>query len=69
MAETDPAVALAELSSAATVLEDLVSRVAGAAEALDAAGSEVAANDLYEVERSLQAAARRLAQTVRDLQG
>jgi hypothetical protein len=64
---SDPAVAAAELSSAATVLQDLVQRVAGAAEALSAAGIEQSANDLFEVERSLQAASRRLSQTVRDL--
>jgi len=62
-----PAVAAAELSSASTDLQDLVSRVAGVAEGLAAAGYEVAANDLFEVERSLGAASRRLSQTVRDL--
>jgi hypothetical protein len=64
---TDPAVAAAELSSAATDLEALVRRVSGVAEALADSGYEVAANDLFEVERSLGAASRRLAQTVREL--
>ena len=65
--ETDPAVAAAELSSASTDLERLVARVAETAEALADAGHELAAHDLFEVERSLSAAARRLAGTVRSL--
>lgn len=59
--------AAAELSSAATDLEALVSRVAGVAEGLESSGYEVAAHDLFEVERSLGAASRRLASTVREL--
>jgi hypothetical protein len=62
-----PEGAAAELSSVATGLEELVSRVSSAAEGLSAAGVEDAANDLFEVERSLQAASRRLSQTLRDL--
>ncbi|OWY59956.1 hypothetical protein B7486_71790 [cyanobacterium TDX16] len=62
-----PERAVAELSSVATALEDLVGRVASTAEGLSAAGVDDAANDLFEVERSLQAAARRLSQTLRDL--
>jgi hypothetical protein len=50
----------AELSSASTTLDDLVSRVAGTAEALHRQGEEALAHDLFEVERSLRAAQRRL---------
>jgi len=54
----------AELSSANTTLDDLVRRVAGAAEQLHSTGEEALAHDLFEVERSLRAAQRRLAGVV-----
>jgi hypothetical protein len=50
----------AELSSANTTLDDLVRRVASVGERLLAAGDEANAHDLFEVERSLRAAQRRL---------
>ena len=57
----------AQLSSAATGLDELVKRVVEAAERLHVAGRDDLAGDLFEVERSLQAAARRLAGVVRAL--
>jgi hypothetical protein len=54
----------AELSSANTTLDDLVGRVASAGERLLASGEESLAHDLFEVERSLRAAQRRLAGVV-----
>lgn len=50
----------AQLSSAATTLDELVGRVAAAAERLHGDGEESLAHDLFEVERSLRAAQRRL---------
>jgi hypothetical protein len=50
----------AALSSASSTLGDLVDRVTGTADALLADGEESLAHELYEVERSLQAALRRL---------
>ena len=60
----------AELDSALNTLEDVIGRVSGAAErhAGEAAGEgESVAVDLFEVERSLRAASRRLAVVVRRL--
>jgi chromosome segregation ATPase len=54
----------AELSSANTTLDDLVRRVSSAGERLLATGDEALAHDLFEVERSLRAAQRRLAGVV-----
>jgi hypothetical protein len=54
----------AELSSASTTLDELVDRVTAAAEALLRQGEEGLAHDLFEVERSLRAAQRRLSGAV-----
>ncbi len=51
---------VAQLSSLSTALDDLTQRIATFADALDGAPREDVAADLYEVERNLQAAARRL---------
>lgn len=50
----------AQLSSAGSTLDDLVARVAEAAEGLHRAGEEALAHDLFEVERALRMAQRRL---------
>jgi hypothetical protein len=50
----------AELSSLVTALDELVSRVSGLADDLDGDEREVVGPELYEVERSLRAAQRRL---------
>ncbi len=50
----------AQLSSASTTLEDLVARVTAAGERLHAAGEESLAHELFEVERALRGADRRL---------
>lgn len=50
----------AELSSLAAQLTDLIGRVARAAESLSGDGAAEAAADLFEVERALATAARRL---------
>ncbi|MBU6329955.1 MAG: hypothetical protein KGR18_08405 [Acidobacteria bacterium] len=57
----------AVLSSAVTNLDDLVTRVTGLAEAMHAAGDESVAADLFEVERSLRMAQRRLTVVARRL--
>ena len=57
----------AQLSSAATALGEMIQRVSEAADRLRVGGRDDLAGDLYEVERSLQAAARRLAGLVREL--
>ena len=57
----------AQLSSIATGLDELVQRVADAAEAERTGGRNDLAADLCEVERSLRAASRRLAPLVRRL--
>lgn len=54
----------ASLSSLSTTLDDLVDRVTEVAERLLAAGDESDAADLFEVERSLGAAASRLRSTI-----
>jgi hypothetical protein len=59
--------ATAELSSAATDLAALIDRITTTAESLERSGAEMAAHDLFEVERSLQAASRRMAQTMREM--
>lgn len=51
---------IAELSSVAFQIEDLISRVTETAKSLEAAGLETSAHELYEVERSLLSASRRL---------
>lgn len=54
----------AELSSLAGALEELTARVSKAAEDLDRVPTEDLAADLFEVERSLLAASRRLTRVV-----
>ena len=56
----------AELSSLATILEEATGRLAAIAEA-NARKEERAAAELFEIERALQSATRRLATFVRDL--
>ncbi len=60
---------LAQLSSIATALDDLSARVTGIADrqAADPV-QEAVARDLYDVERSLQTAARRLSTLLRRLE-
>jgi hypothetical protein len=55
----------AELSSLASSLDELTKRVGVAAAEAQAAGSEVVAVDLYEVERALTTARRRLARILK----
>ena len=50
----------AQLSSLSTALDDLAKQVTALAEGLQGASREHASSDLYEVERHLHAAARRL---------
>lgn len=50
----------AQLSSASTTLEELVARITACGEGLHAAGEESLAHDLFEVERALRGADRRL---------
>jgi len=50
----------AQLSSASTTLEDLVARVTECGERLHASGEESLAHELFEVERALRGADRRL---------
>jgi hypothetical protein len=57
----------AELSSVATALGDLRERVGGLAEGLARDARDDLATALYEVERSLAAAARRLESMLDDL--
>lgn len=57
----------AQLSSVATALDDLTTRVVEAADRLRIGGNDEVAADLYEVERALRSASRRLATTVRTL--
>ena len=55
-----------ELSSLATMLDEVTSRVAGLAE--EAAGDDNAVGaELFEIERALQGASRRLAKLVAEL--
>ena len=58
----------AQLDSAATTIGDLISRVGASAEHYEDDGDEASANDLYEVERALRAAHRRLLVVVRRLE-
>lgn len=60
----DPA--RAALSSIATTLDDLVERIEAAAKDADFHGDEGLAGDLFEVERSLRRAQRRLRRVVRE---
>jgi len=54
-------VSKAELSSLMSTMEDIGRRVAAMAETSRASGDEDQAIDLYEVERSIRSAVRRLA--------
>jgi hypothetical protein len=54
----------AELSSVATALDELTKRVADLAEGLAGSDQDDLATTLYEVERSLATAARRLGRVV-----
>lgn len=56
----------AELSSLATALENLTERVTAIAETADRTADETLAGELYEVERALAGAQRRLARVVRE---
>ena len=56
-----------QLSSVSTALHDLTTRVSDLAESLSGSPREDVANALYEVERSMSTAARRLDQLVSDL--
>jgi hypothetical protein len=55
----------AELDSALNTVDDLVGRIAAMAERYAADQNEALASDLYEIERALQVAARRLNVVVR----
>jgi hypothetical protein len=55
------------LDSAATTIDELVARVGASAEFHEDAGEVEAANGLYDVERALRAAHRRLQDVVRRL--
>ncbi len=55
----------AELSSLATALQELTDRVTAMAEGANKAKDEGAAADLFEVERALRAASRRLTKLAR----
>jgi cell pole-organizing protein PopZ len=59
----------AELDSALNTIDDVIARVTAAAERHAADSDESVTQDLYEVERALQAASRRLAVVVRRLGG
>ncbi|CAN5163718.1 hypothetical protein BH18ACT4_BH18ACT4_02180 [soil metagenome] len=57
----------ADLSSVATALDDLTTRVTEVADRYNGTARDDLAADLYEVERALRTAARRLARVVSDL--
>jgi hypothetical protein len=54
----------AALSSASTTIVDIADRIEGLADALNAQKEEALAADLFEVERSLRMAVRRLERVV-----
>lgn len=58
---TDPNPPHPELSSLAGALEELTSRIRTMGEDADRAGDDPVATELFEIERSLQTAGRRLA--------
>ncbi|CAN5590063.1 hypothetical protein BH20ACT2_BH20ACT2_24500 [soil metagenome] len=62
----DPA---AELSALATALDELTARVAAGAEQAQRDNAEELAGNLYEVERSLRSAGRRLGAVLRRFVG
>ncbi len=55
---------ISELSSINTALEDLLKRVSNIAEEFDREKREDVANSLYEVERNLRTATRKLSKTI-----
>ena len=57
----------AQLDSAATTIDELISRIGASAEQHEDLGEVDAANGLYDVERSLRAAHRRLLGVVSQL--
>jgi hypothetical protein len=57
------------LDSAATTIDELVKRVSSSAERFQSNGDEATASDLYDVERSLRAAGRRLSLVVGRVDG
>jgi hypothetical protein len=57
----------AELSALATSIDELTRRVTAAADRLRGTSRDDIANGLYEVERSLLTASRKLERVVRDL--
>ena len=56
----------AQLASVATALDELTRRITHLADVTSGSEDEHAASELYEIERSLQQAARRLERLVRD---
>lgn len=56
--------ALAELSSVATALEELLGRVTGIADDIARSQQETLSTELYEVERTLSTAHRRLVRLI-----
>ncbi|MBA4810243.1 MAG: hypothetical protein CBC37_03250 [Acidimicrobiaceae bacterium TMED77] len=58
---------IAELSSISFQIEDLISRVTSTAKRLESEGSEASSHELYEVERSLLSALRRLRRATSEL--
>lgn len=58
--------AFAELSSVGTQLDELTRRVVTAAQTFESSGREDVSHELFEVERSLRAASRRLNRATRD---
>ena len=58
---------IAELSSISFQIEDLISRVTSTAKRLESEGSETSSHELYEVERALLSALRRLRRATSEL--
>jgi VIT1/CCC1 family predicted Fe2+/Mn2+ transporter len=56
--------AIAELSSVATALEELLARVTGIADDIARSQQETLSSELYEVERTLSTAHRRLVRLI-----
>ncbi len=65
----DPRSAGPQLSSVATALAELTGRLGDLAEALASTAADDVANGLFEVERLLRTAGRRLDKVVDDLEG
>ncbi len=58
---------IAEISSAGFQIDDLISRIVTVAKDMEASGFESCAHELFEVERSLISANRRLRRAAADL--